>query len=70
MMRDFGEGDITLCAHCGYAIRLNRHNWTDYETGQPYSELFWDHFVVNVFTCHTAKPKRSMWEVDHSVSDL
>ena len=56
-------GTVGLCASCGYAIRVNRHRWYDDEDARWIEADFWDHLVNNVFTCHTAKPKRSIREV-------
>lgn len=51
-------GCVTLCDHCGYAIQLRRHRWEDVDRPGIWHEGdFWDHFVDNVFTCHTAVPK-------------
>jgi hypothetical protein len=58
----FGVNDITLCWHCGYAIQLRYHRWQDQETGEYFDGLFWDHFVLNEFTCHAAAPKTSLRE--------
>lgn len=60
MANDDVPGTIGLCAHCGYACQLRTHYWQDYETGEPLRGDFWDHFVLNVFTCHIATPKRSI----------
>jgi len=53
-------GTVALCATCGYAIQVCRHRWTD--RGQSMEANFWDHFVLNTFTCHVAKPKWSVRE--------
>ena len=57
-------GTIGVCAHCGYACQLRRHRWTA-DDGIPYEDDWWEHFVLTQFTCHTAAPKRSVWEVNH-----
>lgn len=66
-------GCIALCAHCKYAIQLRRCNRVKlYEpgpNGEQYSESFdyWEHFVRNDFTCHTAAPCPEVgWRYDYS----
>lgn len=57
-------GDITLCAHCGYAIQLRRFDNCVGPLGEPCSLDLWEHFRMSI-TPHTPAPKRAFTDFDY-----